>query len=132
MRFASIVKLNHEELPRICEIFGLSTSDECSSARQLAKLHSVQMICVTRGPRGSLIVQRNGEASEHPGFRVPIADTVGAGDAFTAAMTHEYLRGSSMDRVNEKANRMGAWVASQAGGTPVPAHGLEQALAAIR
>lgn len=132
MRFASIVKLNHEELPKICEILGLATSDECSSARQLANLHSIQMICVTRGSRGSLIVRRTGEVSEHPGFKVRIVDTVGAGDAFTAAMTHEYLRGSSIDQINENANRMGAWVASQAGGTPVPENGLRQALAAIR
>jgi len=51
---------------------------------------------------------------------VKIADTVGAGDAFTAAMTQHFLRGSSLAVMSEAANRVGAWVASQAGGTPVP------------
>jgi len=132
LQLASVVKLNHEELPRICEIFGISTDDECSSARQLAELYNIQMVCVTRGARGSLIVKRNGEVSEHRGFQVRIGDTVGAGDAFTAAMVHEYLRGASVDRINEAANRMGAWVASQVGATPVPAHdNISEALAAI-
>jgi len=132
LRVASIVKLNHEELPRICELFKISANDEHSSARQLASLHDIQMVCVTRGARGSLIVKRNGEVSEHPGFQVRIADTVGAGDAFTAAMVHEYLRGASVDRINEAANRMGAWVASQVGATPVPAHdNISEALASI-
>jgi len=49
---------------------------------------------------------------------VKIADTVGAGDAFTAALVHHALRGSSLATMNAAANRMGAWVASQEGATP--------------
>ena len=61
-----------------------------------------------------------------------VADTVGAGDAFTAALVHGYLRGTSLAQVNESANRVGAWVASQDGATPAPeAGGLEQTLAEI-
>ena len=56
--------------------------------------------------------------NEHPGFSVKIADTVGAGDAFTAALVHHALRGSSLAAMNAAANRMGAWVASQEGATP--------------
>lgn len=132
LEVATIVKVNHEELPRILEIFGLDASDDCSSARRLVTLHDVQLVCVTRGPRGSLIVSRKGEVSEHPGFRVQIADTVGAGDAFTATMVHEYLRAAAIDHMNEAANRMGAWVASQPGGMPIPKNDLSQALSAIR
>jgi fructokinase len=49
---------------------------------------------------------------------VKIADTVGAGDAFTATMVHHALRGSSLAEINAAANRMGAWVASQEGAMP--------------
>jgi fructokinase len=133
LQAATIVKLNHEELPRILQILELDPGDECSSARRLASRHKIQMVCVTRGPRGSLLVTRSGEVSEHPGFRVHVGDTVGAGDAFTAAMVHEYLRGVPIARMNEAANRMGAWVASQIGATPRPTEGsFHQALAAIR
>jgi fructokinase len=50
--------------------------------------------------------------------RVHVADTIGAGDAFTAAMTHYLLRGADLATLNEAGNRWGAWVASQAGAMP--------------
>ena len=56
----------------------------------------------------------------HPGFPTEVADTVGAGDAFTAALVHHYLRGASLKAMNEAANRMGSWVASHVGATPKP------------
>jgi fructokinase len=49
---------------------------------------------------------------------VEVADTIGAGDAFTAAMTQALLRGANLAVVNEAGNRWGAWVASQAGAMP--------------
>ena len=68
-------------------------------------------------------------AHEHPGFRVKVKDTIGAGDAFTAALVHEYLRDRGLAEMNEAANRMGAWVASHSGAMPQgPAPGTERAL----
>jgi fructokinase len=63
---------------------------------------------------------------------VKVADTVGAGDAFTAALVCEYLRGASLAQMNEAANHVGAWVASQNGATPAPGpEGIEQSLKQI-
>jgi fructokinase len=130
MKLATIVKLNHEELPKIMSLFELEIRGEEASARQLL-LHGAKLVCVTRGGNGSLLVSA-GESSEHPGFRVKVADTVGAGDAFTAALVHGYLRGTSLAQINETANRVGAWVASQLGATPAPKAGsLAQSLAEI-
>ena len=131
MKLATIVKLNHEELPRIMRLFELEHHREEDSARRLLSLHDLKLVCVTRGNGGSLLISA-GECSEHPGFRVKVADTVGAGDAFTAAIVHGYLRGTSLAQINENANRVGAWVASQSGATPAPkAAGLEQTLAEV-
>jgi fructokinase len=119
MKAADIVKLNHEELPRIIKLFGLEHRDEIASADLLVELHRLKLICVTRGCRGSLLVSERG-LSEHPGYRIQVADAIGAGDAFTAGLVHEYLRGSSLPEMNATANRVGAWVASQVGGMPSP------------
>jgi fructokinase len=131
MRLATLVKLNHEELPRIMRLFELEHHREEDSARRLLCLHDLKLVCVTRGNGGSLLISPD-ECSEHPGFRVKVADTVGAGDAFTAAMVHGYLRGTSLAQINENANRVGAWVASQSGATPAPkSAGLERTLAEL-
>jgi len=131
MNLATIVKLNHEELPKIMHLFELENRGEKESAQRLLSVHDLNLVCLTRGSRGSLLIPAD-ECSEHPGIKVKIADTVGAGDAFTAAMVHGYLRGTPLAQINETANRVGAWVASQSGATPVPkVVGLSQTLAEI-
>lgn len=117
LRLANVVKLNDSELPVVMHRLGLAVVDEKSWAECLRKTFGLDLVCVTRGSRGSLLV-REGEFDEHSGFSVQVRDLVGAGDAFTAALAHHLLRGSSLRRMNEAANRMGAWVANQAGGTP--------------
>ncbi|MFZ0300007.1 MAG: carbohydrate kinase, partial [Candidatus Sulfotelmatobacter sp.] len=104
MKLATIVKLSHEELPRIMSLFDLEIREEEASARKLLS-HEVKLVCVTRGSSGSLLVSAD-ERSEHPGFKVKVADTVGAGDAFTAALVHGHLRGTSLAQINETANRV--------------------------
>jgi fructokinase len=120
-RFAKVLKLNHEEFPRFLDLMQcpLKNSDasDVAAARWLCKEFGVQMVCITRGANGSLLVTQS-SYDEHPGFRVKIADTVGAGDAFTATMVHHALRGSPLAVINGAANRMGAWLASQEGAMP--------------
>src|SRR5579871_5924588 len=132
MRLADIVKLNDEELPKIMELYKLTFKDELSSAKKLQEKFGLKILCVTRGDRGSILV-RGRDVSEHRGFRIRVADTIGSGDAFTAGLVHEYLHGASLDLMNEVANLVGAWVASEVGAMPTPKRGaLEYSLAEIR
>ncbi len=132
MRLADIVKLNDEELPKIMGLHGFPYKDELSSAQRLVGAFDLKLVCITRGGRGSLLV-RGRDSSEHPGFQVRVADTVGSGDAFTAGLVHEYLQGASLALMNEVANLVGAWVASEVGAMPSPKRGaLENSLAEIR
>ena len=134
MKLADMVKLNDEELPRVMKLCELphKGKDERASAQRLAEAYRLKLVCITRGERGSLLL-RDGQVSEHRGFRVKVADTVGAGDAFTAGLVHEYLHGASLDLMNEVANLVGAWVASEVGAMPTPKRGaLENSLAEIR
>jgi fructokinase len=131
MSLATVVKLNHEELPKIMRLFELEDRGEEDSARRLLSMHDLKLVCVTRGSSGSLLISAD-QCSEHAGIQVKVADTVGAGDAFTAALVHGYLRGTSLAEINKTANRVGAWVASQSGATPAPKMGgLAQSLAEI-
>jgi len=117
LALSNIVKLNDEELARIVELLDVGGEGEEVSARSLLQLFDLQMVCVTRGERGSLLVTDSASA-EHPGFKTAVADTIGAGDAFSAALVHYYLRGASLERINEAANRLAATVVTQVGAMP--------------
>jgi len=131
MQVTSIVKLNREELPKVMGLLGLDHPDMQESARRLLATYDLQLVCITLGEGGSVLISRN-DRSEHPGFKVKVADTVGAGDAFTAALVNRFLRGATLAEMNETANRVGAWVASQPGATPnVAPEKLKQRLSEI-
>jgi fructokinase len=128
---ATIVKMNRAELPIILKLLGLEQCEEKPAAKGLLGL-GPRLVCVTRGAKGSLLVSQRG-ALEHSGFSVRVVDTVGSGDGFTAALVHAYLRGASLQEMSDAANRMGSWVATQMGGTPVVArHELRRRLAELR
>jgi len=127
---ANIVKLNHEELPRVMQLLGLDYDGDVSSAVRLRETKSLKLVCVTRGENGSVLADEHGTHA-HPGFAVRVVDTIGSGDAFTAGLAHHYLRKANLADMNEVANRLGAWVASNAGATPVPTSSLKQSLSQI-
>jgi len=132
MKLADVVKMNDDEVPKVMALGNLVHTDEKSSAQRLIDLYDLKLVCITRGRRGSLLVSRT-ESREQPGVPVKVADTIGSGDAFTAALVHEYLRSASLELMGRVANRVGAWVASQPGPTPTPKDGaLEHSLAEIR
>ena len=129
LHLADIAKLNHEEMARIMGLLGLRSGGEVESAKRLRAALGLKLVCVTRGSGGSLLVDET-RIAEHPGYPVSVADTIGAGDAFTAGLVHQYLRGGSLEQMNETANRVGAWVAGQAGAMPIPDAGkIEEILA---
>ena len=117
-KLADIMKVNTDELAIVAKLLRIPfIYDELRAAHWLRDILGLKLVCITRGAKGSLIVSAD-ETSEHPGYRIHVADTVGAGDAFTAALVYHYLRHASVPTLNEAANRMGAWVSSQVGATP--------------
>lgn len=127
---ANIVKLNHEELPRVMQLLGLDYDGDVSSAVRLREKKALKLVCVTRGENGSVLADAHGTHA-HPGFAVRVVDTIGSGDAFTAGLVHHYLRKADLADMNEVANRLGAWVATNAGATPVPLDSLKNSLSQI-
>jgi fructokinase len=131
LKLANIVKLNHEEVPRVQELLGMSDDTDALFCRNLIQRHNLRLVCVTRGGQGSLLCDRSG-VHEHSGFRVKVKDTIGAGDAFTAALVRGLLQGRSLAEINDSANRLGAWVSSHSGAMPqAPGNGIERMLMEI-
>jgi fructokinase len=75
-------------------------------------------VALTKGPGGSRLFGR-GRESRHFGIPVEVADSVGAGDAFTAALAVGLLGARDWDDIGERANRVAAFVCSQPGAWPV-------------
>lgn len=132
LKRATVVKLNQIEVQQVDRLLALREPDDLSFCRRLIRDFDLRLVCVTRGADGSLLADGK-QADEHPGFKVHMEDTIGAGDAFTAALVHGYLLGWSLPELNDSANRLGAWVASHSGAMPpAPADGLERELMKLR
>ena len=81
---ATVLKLNDEELPVVAAACGLADGDSTAVAEKLIAAYGLHLVAVTRGAEGSLLVG-DGQWSERAAEPAAVVDTVGAGDAFTAA-----------------------------------------------
>jgi len=112
---ATVVKMNEEEAGLL--IGGSSGQLKDKIAEFRAKYHP-KTICVTRGENGA-IIWHDHEYYEHPGFKVDVVDTVGAGDAFLATFIAGILAKQPMQQLLEQACAIGAFVTSKRGANPV-------------
>ena len=116
LQIANVLKLNDDELPvvaKLCDAAGSMVEQLQTIQRQF----SLHVIAVTRGSDGALLMCGD-EIDECPGAPTELVDTVGAGDAYTAAMTLGLLAGSDLTHVNAQACAVAAYVCSQSGATP--------------
>lgn len=116
LKLANILKLNDDELPFLANLLRLDGSDQ-SVMRQVAQQFELQMVALTRGAQGAILVHGD-QTSEHPGVETTVVDTVGAGDSFTAALTLGLLANVDLDSIIDRASRVAAYVCSQSGATP--------------
>jgi fructokinase len=84
---------------------------------KLSQEYSIELVCVTRGANGCA-AYHNGKWHVFPGIAVQVADTVGAGDAFSAALLSLYCQSGKLMESMILANRLGAFVASRSGALP--------------
>ena len=129
LELATVFKMNDAEVPLVLALMGMPSEENDTDVgslrrgaeRLLIEFPTLQLIAITCGGNGSLLVTRE-EWHQHKGFPVKVVDTIGAGDAFTAAMAHYLLRGAELPLLNEAGNRWGSWVASQSGAMPPLSH----------
>ena len=119
LQLASVMKMNDVELPIVLGMLGLPSKGSLQDGANLllAEFPGLTLVAITCGGEGSLLVNRSA-FHRHLGIPTKVADTVGAGDAFTAAMTTYLLRGAPLSVLNEAGNRWGSFVASQQGAMP--------------
>lgn len=112
---ANVVKLNDEELPRVARLCGLE-GNHATLLGGLTEQYQLQAVALTRGAHGALL-QIGTETSDLAGTPVDVVDTVGAGDAYTAAMILGLLAGKPAAVINRHAIAVAAHACTQAGGT---------------
>jgi len=117
MSRATILKLSDVEIDEMARIFGHPHLTFENFARAYVEKYSWEGIIITRGAEGCTILL-DGRYFDVPGIPVKVADTIGAGDAFSAAFVHGLSAGWSPEETAAFANRVGALIASRPGAIP--------------
>ena len=116
LEFATVLKLNEDELPIVADILGYE-GDEEQILSHLLSAFQLQLIAYTKGSQGSLLIT-NKEKSFCQVPEIEIADTVGAGDSFTAILLSGILHGMELKKLHYLATEVAAYVCTQQGATP--------------
>lgn len=115
---STLLKLNAAEAARLVDGGPEAAGREEADARALHQRHGCRLVCVTAGARGAGILV-DGHWHWETGRPVQVADTVGAGDAFLAALLAHLLKNQLPPaEALARACRLGEWVAAHRGAAP--------------
>ncbi len=117
MQRCNILKINDEELVTVSRMLGYPGIDLQDKCWILLGKYNLQMLILTCGINGSYVFTP-GKVSFQPTPRVEVADTVGAGDSFTAAFISSILKGKSVPEAHSCAVQTSAYVCTQKGAMP--------------
>lgn len=112
-----ILKINDEETHAVARLFAFATDDEQQICLRLKQRYGLQAVILTCGTDGSHVFHAGG-ISSLPTPRVKVADTVGAGDSFTAGFCAALLAGASIPFAHQTAVATSAYVCTQHGAMP--------------
>lgn len=117
MKRCNILKINDEELVTVSRMFGYPGIDLQDKCWILLGKYNLRMLILTCGINGSYVFTP-GNVSFQPTPKVEVADTVGAGDSFTAAFIASLLKGKSVAKAHALAVRTSAFVCTRKGAMP--------------
>ena len=118
MRKCNILKINDEELVTVSRMFGYPGIDLQDKCWILLAKYNLKMLILTCGVNGSYVFTP-GEVSFVETPKVEVADTVGAGDSFTATFVPAILNGKPVGEAHKLAAEVSAYVCTQNGAMPV-------------
>lgn len=113
----NVLKINDEELVTISRMFGYPGIDLQDKCWILLAKYNLKMLILTCGINGSYVFTP-GVVSFQETPKVPVADTVGAGDSFTATFIAAILKGKSINEAHRLAVDVSAYVCTKAGAMP--------------
>jgi fructokinase len=112
-----ILKINDDELEIVKQMFGLDKLSMQDTCRTLLDEFNIKILVLTCGVDGSYVfTQENMSFKETP--KIKVADTVGAGDSFTAAFAAAILSGKSIAEAHQLAVDVSAFVCTKNGAMP--------------
>ena len=117
LRQANVLKINDEELVIVSELFGLGGISQADQCWALLGRYGLKMLILTCGTEGSYVYSL-GKVSFQPTPKVEVADTIGAGDSFTAAFMTSIITGWSIEEAHKRAVAISAYVCTQPGAMP--------------
>ena len=117
MSISDFVKCNDEELSEICSYLKFNSTSIKKQIQFISLKTNTNQICVTKGKDGAILLYNN-ELYEQNGYPVKVADTVGAGDSFLAALISELIKKNKPEKALNFACAMGGLVASKKGANP--------------
>jgi fructokinase len=117
MERADFIKFNDDELFEISRNLGFNSDDLQKNIEFISKKTNTDTICVTRGGNGA-ILYIDETFYNNTGYKVLVADTVGAGDSFLASLIHKLLKRETPQNAIDFACAAGALVASNIGAYP--------------
>jgi fructokinase len=117
MNKADFIKFNDEELYEISKKLGSPYHSLEQNIHFIAKKTNTRHICVTKGSHGAVLLYNN-QLFYNSGYQITVADTVGAGDSFLAALLTKLLIGDTPQDAINFACALGALVAQNEGANP--------------
>lgn len=118
LRRCNILKINDEELVTVSRLKGYPGIDLQDKCWILLGKYNLKMLILTCGVNGSYVFTP-GNVSFQPTPKVEVADTVGAGDSFTATFISSIIKGLPVEEAHKKAVEVSAYVCTQNGAMPV-------------
>lgn len=116
LTLANILKINDEEILVVADLYGWP-GEEQDICKRLLNEYKLDIIILTKGTEGSYVFTPR-QTSSLPTPKVHVADTVGAGDSFTAAFIAAYMHGERIEDAHQLAVEISAYVCQQHGAMP--------------
>ncbi len=118
LQLSNVLKINDEEVLMVAELYNMKDDNEQDICIKLLKDYNLNVVILTKGEEGSYVFTTK-ETSYQPTPKIHVADTVGAGDSFTAAFVASYLHGDRITDAHKLAVEVSAYVCTQHGAMPI-------------